>query len=154
MKTIIVSNTNKTITIDDEDYERLKDFIYSDNGNGYLRRCLYGSRSRKSDIANDVLRTKDYLIDHKDGDGYNNLRSNLRIANKSLNASNTDKHKDSKSPYKGVFYNKRDRKWQAKICKDYNQIHIGYFFTAEEAAIAYNKKALELFGEFARLNII
>lgn len=57
------------------------------------------------------------------------------------------------SQYKGISYNKKTNKWRARIICNGNEIHIGVFPTEEEAVIAYNKKAIELFGEEAKLNI-
>jgi group I intron endonuclease len=60
--------------------------------------------------------------------------------------------KNTTSKYVGV--NKRNNKWRSRIHYKNKEIYLGYFFTEIEAAIAYNKKAVELFGENAKLNII
>lgn len=92
-------------------------------------------------------------VDHINGDGLDNRKSNLRICNASQNVANKGKIKSNTSGYKGVFYVKGRRKnWVSQIGKDMKLIRIGYFGTKEEAAKAYNDKALELFGEFAFLN--
>jgi AP2-like factor, euAP2 lineage len=58
--------------------------------------------------------------------------------------------------YKGVIYikNKTMDKWRACIKINGKRISLGRYLTEKEAAIAYNKKAIELFGEFACLNSI
>lgn len=90
--------------------------------------------------------------EHIDGNGLNNQRNNLRVATRVQNIYNRKAFKNNKSKLKGVSWH--NNKWRANIQKDYKSVHIGYFKTKEEAAIAYNNKAVELFGEFARLNEI
>ena len=92
------------------------------------------------------------VVDHIDHDGLNNCKSNLRIATLSENRRNSRKAKDTSSKYKGVSWHKNNKKWEVKIGFNYKKIHIGYFNNIKEAAEAYNKKAKELFGEFAYLN--
>lgn len=95
-------------------------------------------------------------IDHKNGDGLDNRRNNLRPATHQQNTFNqkiqTRPGKSSK--YKGVclFKNLKYKKWNARIKLGGIQYSLGYFATQEDAALAYDKKAKELFGEFARTN--
>ena len=111
------------------------------------------------------------VIDHIDGDGLNNTKSNLRLCNRSQNSCNKKLKSNSGSGFKGVYevkkkykkflkkdgthvaYNKKPNLWLAYITpKGQKRIKIGYYKTAEEAAKAYDEKAKELFGEFAKLN--
>lgn len=90
-------------------------------------------------------------VDHvKTGDTLNNQRSNLRLCTRSQNMMNHGPHKNNTSGFKGVYL--VNGKWQAKIWKDYQQIVIGSFTDKRDAAIAYNDRARELFGEFAYQN--
>lgn len=94
-------------------------------------------------------------IDHKDGNGLNNTRANLRPANNSENQTNKAyKKPNATSSYLGVSKFNEFRKWRAVICKDAKLYHLGYFVNEIDAAIAYNKKAIELHVEFATLNKI
>jgi hypothetical protein len=68
------------------------------------------------------------------------------------NAMNGKKHKNSTSQYKGVSFFKRDQNWHAQIMLNSKQIHIGYFEDEIDAARAYDTKAKELFGTFAKTN--
>lgn len=91
----------------------------------------------------------DLVVDHIDGNGLNNTRANLRLCTRSENLRNI--HKNT---VKGVGWYSRDSKWHAQICFNNKRIFIGYFENKLDAAIAYNNKAKELFGDFANLNII
>ena len=91
--------------------------------------------------------------DHKDSDGLNNQRVNLRICDPSQNSSNAVIRSDNTSGFKGVSWRKNRRKWLAQIQHDHRVIHIGQFSTALEAAIAYDEAARKLHGEFARTNL-
>jgi IMP cyclohydrolase len=66
----------------------------------------------------------------------------------------TRKSKNSKSQYFGVIYHSQLNKWQARIKKDHKSYYLGVYVEEKDAAIAYNKKATELYGEKANLNII
>lgn len=88
-------------------------------------------------------------VDHIDGNGLNNSIENLRLCTPSQNAANRPPIRGRK--YKGL-YKTRNNKWSAQITFNYKKISLGVYLTEIEAARAYNEKAKELFGEFARLN--
>ena len=89
------------------------------------------------------------LIDHKDRNGLNNQRDNLRLCNNSQNCVNKCKKKGSNT-YKGVStYHK---KWRAYISFNKKWHHLGYFTSEIEAAKAYNEAAKIYHKEFANLN--
>lgn len=89
-------------------------------------------------------------IDHINGDKRDNRIENLRLCTRSENVMNRKKSKSNTSGYKGV--RQVGEKWEARIGYKYKLICIGTYETAEEAASAYDKKAFELFGDFAKLN--
>jgi len=93
-------------------------------------------------------------VDHKDGNGLNNLRSNLRVATVGQNASNRDMNHYNKSGYKGVSWCTSRNKWRAYISYKDKTINLGSFNLAVSAAIKYNEFAKFYFGQFAWLNII
>jgi len=92
--------------------------------------------------------------DHRNGDGLDNRRGNLRPCTRSQNLMNATKRSGCTSIYKGVSWFKPIGKWRAYIVRDQRQQSLGYFDDEQEAARAYNEAAAQLFGQFARLNQI
>lgn len=93
-------------------------------------------------------------VDHQDGNGLNNVRSNLRVATKSQNQANRRVSSLSGSGYKGVYFRKSTGRYTVYIkCGDTTR-HIGVFNTVEEAAYIYDQWALQIYGEFARTNFV
>jgi hypothetical protein len=93
-------------------------------------------------------------IDHRNSNPLDNRRDNLRPCTNSENACNRGKASNNVSGYKGVHWRARPKRWEAEIGHKRIKYRLGMFKTKEEAALAYNKKALELHGEFAYQNII
>jgi hypothetical protein len=93
---------------------------------------------------------KGEMIDHKNRDPLDNTRENLRLCTSAQNAQNRAKRCDSKQRYKGAY--KKKNRYVAVISIDGKKKHLGSFLTEKEAAEAYNKKAIEIHGEFANLN--
>lgn len=91
-------------------------------------------------------------VDHIDGNGLNNQRSNLRICSHMENMANQKRHSDSKSPFKGIWRASNCDRWAAQLVFNGKKVYLGVYKNAADAALAYDKKAKELFGPFARLN--
>jgi hypothetical protein len=91
-------------------------------------------------------------VDHKNGDGLDCQKGNLRAATHQQNGANLKKQKRNKSGFKGVWYWRKVGKYQAYITKRKSRKHLGLFESAIEAAKAYDEAAKELFGEFAKTN--
>ena len=92
--------------------------------------------------------------DHRDGNGCNNQRNNLRPATGSQNGAHRGKRCDNTSGFKGVWFdrNLKVNPWRAWIMSKGKGKHLGQSATAEGAARMYDQAAIELFGEFAVLN--
>lgn len=94
-------------------------------------------------------------VDHRNRDTLDNRRQNIRVATVGQNRSNSTKklwRGGKSSEYKGVSWHKHKGKWRAIIVKDKLQRELGYFDSETDAAQAYNRAAIELHGEFARIN--
>ena len=94
-------------------------------------------------------------VDHINHDKLDNRKCNLRLCTSSQNKAAAIKYKtwaDKASIYKGVGWNKHAGKWIARIKVNKKSIHLGVFIDEQEAALAYNKKAVDFFGEFAVIN--
>lgn len=137
--------------VDDEDYEILSKYkwhtnksksgsIYARSGIGFIHRLV-------------MKANKGQIIDHVDRDGLNNQKSNLRFCNRSQNACNKKSKQNGTSKYFGV-YRQLNYNWISRITYNRRLYYLGTFKIELNAALAYNKKAIELHGEFARLNII
>lgn len=94
-----------------------------------------------------------WYVDHINGDPLDNRRRNLRLCRKQQNEFNTKVRADNTSGFRGVCRARRG-KYRAYISKDGKQRSLGEYRTPQEAAAAYNRAAADLFGEFARLNVI
>lgn len=119
----------------------------------YATAWVPGSRPRRK-VAMHTLLTGEKRIDHKDGNGLNNTRDNMRPCTQQQNMRNTRKRK-SGSQFKGVTFQMdratQARPWLAQI-KGERKRNLGRYATEVEAAKAYDAAAKELFGEFAKLN--
>ena len=91
----------------------------------------------------------DLLVDHEDGDGLNNQRYNLRACTHSENMRNRNKA-SGESKFKGVWLSRNS--WRAEINLNGKKIRLGSFDTETKAAKAYDRAAIELFGDFAKTN--
>lgn len=145
--------------VDDEAFEhlnQLKWYAIPKGNTVYARR--WTSRKcppRKSIYMHRMIMDfPDEEVDHKNCNGLDNRRENLRITrNKQNNQANVGKmNKKCSSKYKGVHWCKRDKRWYSSIYVNGKGLHLGLFRDEEEAAKIYNKAAIEHFGEFARLN--
>ena len=98
------------------------------------------------------LMHKGYLpktIDHINGDKLDNRIENLRAATVGQNQHNRKTNANNTSGYKGVCWNKAQKKWVARITLERKNIHLGYFANVEEASEVVRKAREELHGSFA-----
>jgi len=91
-------------------------------------------------------------VDHKDHNGLNNQRSNLRKSTQKQNCGNQKLRKNNNSGLKGVYWYVPTGKWCARITVNYKCINLGYFLDKLEAAKEYDKAATKFFGSFAKTN--
>lgn len=143
----------RVAVIDIDDYESISRYRWylqeSSNGGGYARSDRKIDGKRKN-IYMHTLITDFTLTDHRDRNGINNRRSNLRSATATDNRGNQARRKDSASRYKGV--RKSRGRWTSRIRYAGEVYSLGGFDTDIDAAFAYDKAAIELFGEYAYIN--
>lgn len=152
---IDIVNTDKKAIIDDEDYNKISIYSWSINKkNGHVK--AYIGNNTWSYLSRIIMNVTDPVIqvDHKNFDKLDNRKQNLRICTNAENSRNNKKRQKGKytSKYKGVSWEPRVKKWRSTITFNYKQKHIGTFNSEIEAAQAYNKTAMELFGDFCKLN--
>jgi len=160
MGTVTVPLTqDKFAIIDEEDAERV------------LAHKWYAARRRRTWYAGTNIGTEangdrktiqlhrfimnpapDMEVDHRNGDGLDNRRANLRECPPKINATNQAKYACNKSGYKGVTWRPDTGIWRATIKAGGRSYSLGQFVDRVEAARAYDAAARQHFGEFARLN--
>lgn len=154
----------KVALVDDSDFEWLNQWKWYAHKHRYT---FYARRSVIIDGKKITIRMHREILgitgtnvlgDHKDHNGLNNQRSNLRTATVSQNNRNVKSHENTSSKYLGVHFVRRVTKgktyeyWVARINNNRKRKTMGCFKTEDEAAVAYNKAAIEVHGEFANLN--
>lgn len=152
MRTIQLTRGYVTL-IDDADYERVAERKWCAF---CTRGKVYAVSARKEADGTRLLLHRfllnapaDREVDHKDGNGLHNFRSNLRLVTHQQNVWNTRRKSNNTSGEKGVSWDKARGKWKASIAAHGHQYTIGRYDTIEEAIIARRAAADRLHGEYA-----
>ena len=151
----------KVAIVDDEDFERISQYKWYATCEKRRKKQVFYAQ-RMSSINGKRISIKlhrfimnnpaDFQIDHKNGNGLDNRKSNLRLATAYQNHQNIIYLKPSASGFRGVYPIKNGKRFEAKISAYGKNYFLGCFNAPEEAARAYDRKAKELHGEFAVLN--
>lgn len=146
----------KFTIVDDADFDWLNQSNwYFHHGYAVRKAPRHGGKQRMIHMHREILGTPMGMeTDHRNGDGLDNRRANLRVCTSSENHMNERKREGMSSQYKGVSRLKRCKKWKAQIYYDGVCHRLGRFTDEADAARAYNTAAREHFGEFACLNVI
>lgn len=144
--------------IDPEDYVRLAGYRWmaqrSEQGVWYAVRTVHTGTTSTSEhmhrVIMDAPRDKD--VDHVNGNGLDNRKSNLRLVDDSVNQQNRHRMSLNTSGYRGVTWDKQSKKWRAGIKKTGKSYHLGLHTTREDAARAYDDGARRLYGPKAWTN--
>lgn len=151
MKTIGLTK-GLTAIVDDADFERVSAFKWCALVGSHRTYAYRRDSTRKSVYLHryimDASATE--IIDHKDRDGLNCSRANLRIATSKQNQGNRGINKNNRAGFKGVRWTKGA--WQAAISNKSKRVYLGRYPTPELAARAYDTAARASFGEFALTN--
>jgi hypothetical protein len=154
MKKIDISTkkyTNLYAIVSDEDYQYLNQFKWSFT-NGYARRV---SKKKTYLMHREIMNPQNgFVVDHINHDKLDNRRVNLRVCTQQKNTANRIKINGCTSKYKGVSWNKKNKNWNSEIMYNNKAIWLGCFKNEHDAGIAYNKKAIEIYGEYAYINKI
>ena len=147
---------NKYAIVDPEDYQKLArddwHLFESESKNYYAVRYENGKLLKMHRVITNAPKGK--IVDHKNRDGLDNRKANLRIATRAQNQYNRRKtSKKTSSKYKGVDLDRSKNKYRAIISCDGKRIFLGYFNNEIDAAKAYDKAARIYHGEFAFLNL-
>lgn len=150
----------KVALVDDEDFDRvmtLKWCVYrggKDSPRWYAKHDFWNGGDQYSELMHRFI-LGDYSspdIDHKDKDGLNNQKENLRPATRSQNNANSRLRSDNTSGYKGVSWHAQRGKWASWIWANGMGVYLGIFVSPIDAAKAYDRAAKEWFGDFASVN--
>lgn len=145
----------KVAIVDDEDYEFLSMYKWHVLRNKYAVRSVRENGSKRMVYMHREIMNPDVnlQVDHVNGNGLDNRKVNLRNVTQRQNLYNQGTRSDNTSGYKGV-YKTKNNKWYAEVKKDYKKINLGVFESKHDAARMYNFWAYDMFGEFAKLNVI
>ena len=143
-------------TVSDKDYKRVSKFKWF---TAKRRSGIYAARSKRRGKFSDTIlmhrfirNAKDGIqVDHRDRNGLNNVRSNIRICTQTQNNGNRISNKHS-SAYKGVSFEKWTKRWESNIEINGKKKRLGRFKSEVEAARAYDEAAKKLFGRFSLTN--
>ena len=138
-----------TVLFDADDYSRVNNYTWHVNNQNYVRSLSFRGRNQAALLLHRFIMTPPdgFDIDHINHNVLDNRKCNLRICSKSQNQMNTAIRPHRK--YKGVYNTKYGKFW-VRVGKTY----VGVYESEEEAALAYNQKAIELFGDFVIPNVI
>ena len=160
MKKIPLSN-GKYAIIDEEDFDKVNKYKWSETKPGH-RRTTYartnikeGGKYRTERMHRLVLGLRPYdgkIVDHINGNGLDNRKSNLRITTPSENAINVKTRRDNTTGYKGVHYRKERGTWQVEIRKDQKTVFQKSTKCIHLAGKIYNDNAKSIHGKYAWLN--
>lgn len=160
MKILVkLKNKEAVCLVDDDVAELIAGYSWRMNDRNYVRTSKYMGMKDGKEIKKEVQIHRLIMdapvnleVDHINGNPLDNRRSNLRLCNRNQNKANTRIVSTNTSGYKGV--SKHKGKWQASIRINNKLCYLGRFLTKERAALEYNKRALQEWGEFAWLNPI
>lgn len=148
----------KFAIVDDADYDWLNQYkwcVYKPpTGGFYAKRKALGKTILMHRFILGLTPGDKRHSDHIDHNTLDNRRSNLRICSCQENHRNRKKRPNTSSVYKGVSWHSQAKEWQVHIQKDGKRKSLGLFRDEKEAALAYNKAAKNLYGEFALLNSV
>ncbi len=148
----IITSTGEEILIDDSDLELASQYRWHADRRPTVTYAKANLGKGKTIYLHRLLFPHVPRVDHKDGNGLNCQRHNLRPATSSQNLQNKRKERGGSSRFKGVSRLSNTQKWQVHIRLKGKSTYLGSFTSEIEAAKAYDTAAKINFGEFALVN--
>lgn len=141
-------SNGRSFLFDKEDLPFFQSTVCTVDSRGYV------TANRKKDLITHLLLGvgNESVVDHINGNPFDNRRSNLRIATNVQNHWNYRLSKRNTTGYKGIYKDRRKEKYHARICENGRRHYLGVYDSIEDAAKAYDEAARRYFGEFATLN--
>ncbi len=144
----------KIALVDDADFDMLNQRKWCITRSCHVWYAVSAGSLRMHRLILGLKKHDGIIVDHRNGNGLDNRRANLRECSQSVNTQNRHNVARKKtSGYQGVCWDKSFNKWTAYIMQHGIQRTIGRYRLEIEAAKAYDNKAIELFGETAKLNL-
>ena len=142
------------VLIDQEDYEKIMGYSWTiykvADGGIHIRACIKGTKPQKNILLWRLITNcpDELQVDHRNHNRFDNRKSNLRVCTAMQNSRNKLNRIDNTSGCKGVYWNKRAKKWHAQIGVNGKRKHIGFFDSKENAYKEYRKFAELYFKEY------
>jgi hypothetical protein len=154
---VIPLTQGKVTLVDDADFQHLNQWKWqSHHSRGVWYAIRFTSRKtgrKRIFMHSEIMQPPPGMeVDHRDGDGLNNQRHNLRYATHAQNSANRKKRSDNTTGYRGV--SKHGRGWVAQLMVNRKYVLNKKFYNVEEAARAYDAAARRHLGEFAQTNFL
>lgn len=149
------SHPNSTMLIDSNDWERMLSFgigrvcarLKKGTHTTYASTHLPGGKTKE---IHRLIMPESKMLDHKNGNGCDNRRSNLREVSYAQNNRNSRRRVDNKSGHSGVFYVSEINKWRAYICENGKTKTLGHFAKKKDAVNSRKKAEIEIYGEYRK----
>lgn len=143
------ANTNQPFYFDLEDYDKIKNYCWYENDDGYIKTNETGSRKTIAMHRMVLDIDNDYQVDHIRHNVNDNRKSQLRVVTGTQNNMNRRKQSNNTSSITGVYWDKAKQRWCAEIMINRKNIYIGVYKNFNDAVIARKKAEEKYFGEYS-----
>lgn len=155
------TNKNEPFYVDLEDYDKVKQYCWHIDSNGYLRTSIHYNKKHSGVLLlHDYIMNRDnnskLVVDHIHGKHTinDNRKSNLRLVPQYINCINQPNRKDNKSGIKGVNWSKEHNKWTVRISVNHNRLFLGRYDSLKEAKRIREQAEEKYYGEYSYKNSI
>lgn len=142
------------IIFDNDDYKVACKFKWHVREKGNHKRPYIAGTNMQASVFVFGSGKEGYVIDHINGDTFDNRKKNLRLATYSENGQNRKKKLNTSSRFIGVTFDRDKKLYVGKLAKTGKTVWKKYFHSEVEAARAYNIEARKIYGDNAAQNIV